>query len=214
MKLPVIVVGSGGHAIVVADALLCAGEHVLGFTDSDPATHGGERLGLPVLGSDDVLDARTPGGLLLANGIGGVRGETLRRRVQDHLQKLGWRFVEVRHPSAVVSPFARVGAGAQLMAGCIVQPGAQIGSGAIVNTAAVVEHDVRIGDYVHVAPRAVVCGNADVGAGSHVGAGAVVRQGVRLGEGTIVGAGAVVVKDAGPASLLVGMPARQLEQKP
>lgn len=209
MNQPVIIIGAGGHAAVVADALLSAGETVLGFTDADPARHSGQMLGLPVLGDDaDALARHAPQATRLANGIGGVRGTALRERVQRRLQAQGWIFTSVRHPSAIVSRFARLGAGTQLLAGSIVQAGAHIGDGSIVNTAAVVEHDCRIGEQVHVAPRALLCGNVEVGSRSHVGAGAVIRQGVRLGDETVVGAGAVVVRDFEGAGVLVGVPAR------
>ena len=214
MSLPVIVVGSGGHAAVVADALLAAGETLLGFTDSDDGRHGRMLCGLPVLGNDDdVLAAHAPAQTRLANGIGGVRGTALRQRVQQRLQAQGWQFTSVRHPSAIVSPFAHVGAGVQLLAASVVQTGADLGAGCIVNTAAVVEHDCRLGEHVHVAPRALLCGDVTVGARSHIGAGAVVRQGLRLGADTVVGAGAVVVKDFPGAGTLVGVPARRLEDR-
>ncbi len=217
MTLPIIIIGAGGHACVVADALLAAGEAVLGFTDADPSRHGRTLCGLPVLGGDGVLDAHAPPTLTLVNGIGGVgatarhHSEPARRTVQQLLSARGWQFGSVRHPSAIVSPFARIGAGAQLLAASVVQAGADVGEGCIINTAAVVEHDVTLGAWVHVAPRALVCGDVTIGARSHIGAGAVVRQGLRLGEDTVVGAGAVVVKDFAGGGVLVGVPARPME---
>ena len=217
MKPLLIIVGAGGHAAVVADALLAAGEKVLGFTDADPSLHGRMVCGLPVLGDDRVLDSYTPRTLVLVNGIGGAGsagGEPLRHRVQLRLAAQGWQFAAVRHPSAVVSPYARIHPGTQLLAASVVQPGAEIGEGAIINTAAVIEHDTVIGTWTHVAPRGLLCGNVVLGARCHIGAGAVVRQGLRLGEDTVVGAGAVVVRDFGGNGLLVGVPARVVERKP
>jgi sugar O-acyltransferase (sialic acid O-acetyltransferase NeuD family) len=216
MNQPVIIVGAGGHAAVVADALLAAGRQVLGFTDVDGTRHGATLCGLPVLGDDGVLDGYSHRGLELANGLGGVGGTTTaeqRRRVQEQLSARGWRFVTVRHPRAVVSPFASIGEAAQLLAASVLQPGARIGPGCIVNTAAVIEHGVVLGAWVHVAPCALLCGDVAVGARSFVGAGAVVRQGVRLGEDTVVGAGAVVVKDFAGRALLAGIPARRVESQ-
>lgn len=206
---PVIVIGAGGHAAVVADALQAAGVNVLGFTDADPSKHRSKQCDLPVLGSDaTVLAGSDRNDVLLANGVGGVKGTDVRRALQQRLQEEGWRFATVIHPTAIVSRHARIGNGAQLLAGSIVQALAAIGEGAIVNTAAVVEHDADVGDYVHVAPRALLCGAVTVGNYSHIGAGAVVRQGIRLGQRTLVGAGAVVVKDFDGDGELVGMPAR------
>lgn len=211
MKLPIVIVGAGGHGAVVADALLAAGEQVLGFTDTDSARYDRTLCGLRVLGDDRVLDAHTPATLTLANGVGGVGSVAARVTMQQRLQARGWRFVTVCHPSALVSPFARIGDGAQLLAASVVQVGAEVGEGCIVNTAAVVEHDVTLGAWVHVAPRALVCGDVTIGARSHIGAGAVLRQGIRLGEESVVGAGAVVVGDFIGGGLLVGVPARLVE---
>lgn len=212
--LPVIIVGAGGHATVIADALLAAGRCVLGFTDPDVKRHGGTLCGLPVLGDDTVLARHTPQTLALANGIGGAGNPdaaALRRSVQQRLEANGWQFVTVRHPAAIVSPFARIGNASQLLAASIVQAGADVGEGCIVNTAAIVEHDVALGSWSHVAPRAVVCGNVVIGERCHIGAGSVVRQALRLANDTIVGAGAVVVKDCPQGGLFVGVPARRLK---
>ncbi len=213
----VIVIGAGGHGTVVADALLAAGRNVLGFTDPNPLLHGSRLLGLPVLGNDDALLLHRAGEVELALGIGtagGAKDATRRRDVQQRLQGLGWRFASVRHPSAVVSAFAHLHVGVQLLAASVVQAGAQVGEGCIVNTAAVVEHDCVLGAYCHVAPRALLCGNVKVGACSHIGAAAVVRQGLSLGAGTVVGAGAVVVSHSTGAALLVGVPARRRGEHP
>jgi sugar O-acyltransferase (sialic acid O-acetyltransferase NeuD family) len=212
-QLPVIVVGAGGHGLVVADALLAAGRRLIGFTDADASRHGGHLAGVPVLGDDDALRAHAPDGVELANGIGGVGrrgGEPMRRRVQERLASEGWHFTQVRHPRAIVSPLAQIDPGAQLMAACVVQAGAHVGMAAIVNTAAVVEHDVSIGAWTHVAPRALLCGNVQLGEMCHVGAGAVVRQGLRIGAHTTIGAGAVVVRDFAGSGVLVGVPATEM----
>ncbi len=214
MKPSIIVIGAGGHAVVVADALLAAGESVLGFTDADPRHHGRRLCDLPVLGDDaTVLAAHPQHTTHLVNGIGGVDGTELRQRVQERLQTLGWRFVGVRHPSAIVSSFARVEDGVQLLAGSVVQAGAEIGAGCIVNTAAVVEHHCRLGEHVHVAPRALLCGDVEIGARSHIGAGAVVRQCLRLGNDTIVGAGAVVIRNHSGGGTLIGVPAMLMDRQ-
>ena len=205
---PIIIIGAGGHAAVVADALIASGQPILGFVDVDVTLHGQQICGLPVLGGDEVLAGFDNNHVCLANGIGGTRGEGLRSAVQKKLEATGWRFLSVQHPSAVVSPFAQLGASAQLMAHCVVQARAQIAEGCIVNTAAVVEHDVEIGEFVHVACNATLCGNVKVGAYSHIGASAVVLQGVSLGNSSFVGAGAVVTSSHDGKNTLVGVPAR------
>jgi sugar O-acyltransferase (sialic acid O-acetyltransferase NeuD family) len=214
-QAPVIVVGAGGHAAVVADALLAAGRTVLGFVDGDPSKAGTRVLGLPVMGDDTTLDAHRDRGVELANGIGGpgsaasVGQGTLRRRVQQRLSAAGWTFSAVRHPGAIVAPSAKLGASTQVLAGAVVQPCAQVGDGAIVNTRAVVEHHAQVGAFAHIAPGAVLCGEVQVGEETHVGAGAVVRQGIRLAACVVVAAGAAVTRDVS-SGVVAGVPARVL----
>lgn len=207
----IIIIGAGGHAAVVADALLAAGQKVVGFVDPDPSRHGQWLCGLPILGDDDILSAMDRARLRLANGIGGTRGEGLRAFVQHRLVASGWHFVGLRHPSSVISPFARIATCAHVLAGSVVQPGAVVGVGCIVNSGAVIEHDADLGAFVHVACNATLCGAVRVGEHSHVGAAAVVRQGVSLGARTVVGAGAVVVRDFAGGGVLIGVPARPIE---
>lgn len=212
----VIIVGAGGHASVVADALLARGAKVLGFTDTDASRHSHQVCGLAVLGTDAVLERYNRAEVQLANGIGGTghsRAGHVRRVVQTQLSQQGWQFASVLHPNCVLSPFASLQAGTQCFAGSVIQAGANIGEGCIVNTGAIVEHDVTLGRYSHVAPRAVVCGDVTIGENSHIGAGAVVRQGLSLGAETVVGLGAVVVKDCPGRCVLVGVPARPMEHR-
>ena len=210
----IVIIGAGGHAAVVADALLASGQRVLGFVDNDPSRYGLHICGLPVLGSEAALAEHSPARTSLANGIGGTRGEGLRAAVQRRLESSGWTFLTIRHPSAIVSPFARLEAGVQLMANSVVQPGASLGAGCIINSAALVEPDVQLGAFVHVACNATLCGGVSIGAGSHVGAAAVVLQGVRVGDSTVIGAGAVVVRDFEGGGTLAGVPASIIGKGP
>ncbi|MBW8303431.1 MAG: NeuD/PglB/VioB family sugar acetyltransferase, partial [Brevundimonas sp.] len=185
---PVVVVGAGGHGQVLADALRAAGGSVLGYVEPG-APSGTLVAGLPVLGDDDWLTV--DGGYDLVNGLGGAgeaNGRGRRRAVQQRLEAAGFRFTGVRHPSALVSPLARIEPDAQLLARCVVQTGARIGAGVIINTGAIIEHGCRVGAFSHCATGAILCGDVAVGEDSHIGAGAVIRQGVALEDGVVVGA--------------------------
>jgi sugar O-acyltransferase (sialic acid O-acetyltransferase NeuD family) len=207
---PVLVVGGGGHATVLIDALSLTGRRVLGFTelrDGAPAARASDRLG----GDEAVLEFE-PSAVGLVNGVGSAGSTLARREVFERFSQRGYHFVSVIHPSAVLSPGVRLEEGVQIMAGAVVQTGARIGANVIINTRASVDHDCDIQRHAHVAPGALLCGHVRVGSGAHVGAGAVVIQGVAIGDGAIVGAGAVVVDDVPPQSTVVGIPAREIRR--
>ncbi|MBQ8752366.1 MAG: acetyltransferase [Clostridia bacterium] len=201
MSRDVIVIGAGGHGIVVADAALCAGDRVLGFLD-DHAT--APVAGLPILGG--VADyVRFPHAAFVV----AIGNAAARRQVAERLDGVNWH--TVIHPTAVISSReVAVGEGTVILAGAIVNPGAQIGHHCIINTAAVVEHDDRIGNFAHVSVGARLAGTVSVGDNTWVGIGAVISNNVSVCDNCTLGAGAVVVRDIDRPGTYVGVPARKL----
>ena len=207
MSRPVILLGGGGHARVVAETVQAMGLSLLGFTD--PRDTAAVLPGVERLGGDEAVLARRPEEVFLANGLGSTRSTDTRRRLFEDFAERGYAFARLTHPAAVVSPHATaLGRGVQILAGAVVGPGAALDDNVLVNTRAVVEHDARVGAHSHLAPGAVICGGCRIGTGVHVGAGAVVLQGLQVGDGAIIAAGAVVTADVEPLTLTAGVPAR------
>ena len=67
MSLPVIVLGAGGHAKVLIDALLASSAVITGIVDPDLTLTGTKTLGVPVLGGDDVVSEFPPSQVQLVN---------------------------------------------------------------------------------------------------------------------------------------------------
>jgi len=206
------VLGNGGHAKVLIDILLVNHISNIGMTDSQPEKTGSKILGIPVIGSDDILAQYPPETIELANGIGTAGNPEKRIRIFQHLKEKGYRFPTVIHPSAIIAMDVVIGEGTQIMAGAIVQPGCRVGVNAIINTGAMIDHDCHIGDHVHLAPGVVLSGEVKVGNRSHIGTAAAVIQGVSIGESARIGAGAVVVSDIPLGVKAIGVPARVVKQ--
>jgi sugar O-acyltransferase (sialic acid O-acetyltransferase NeuD family) len=199
---PVLLIGGGGHALVVAEALRLAGAPLAGFLDdaATPTLAGPpfEAARLGSLGDADEAPGRP---WILAIGDLAVRERLLRRLPGDGA-------ATVIHPAAHVSPTAHVGRGVYVGPGAVVHAAAEVGDHAIINTGAIIEHECRIGRNAHVAPGAVLGGRARVGAGALVGLGSRVLPGVTIGEGCTIGAGAVVTADVPGGATAAGVPAR------
>jgi len=206
-KPKIIVLGAGGHACVVVDALRQIGAELLGATVADETDEGPG--GIPVLGSDDLILSYPAEAVLLANGIGSIGNPGVRQEQFDRFSSKGYRFATVVHPKAILADDVQLGEGCVVMAGAIIQTGSRIGVNTIVNTGAIVDHDGHIGSHVHLAPGVVLSGGVCIGDGAHVGTGATVIQAVTIGANAIVGAGAVVVNDVRPGALTLGVPARE-----
>ena len=199
----VIIIGTGGHAKVLADIVLRAGDGVLGFLTAERGRT--TFLDRPVLGLDTDIEKYREHYLLIAVGDPNVR-ERLAGAAA------GVRWYTAIHPAAVVSPMGTdVGEGSVIMANATVNPCARIGRHCIVNSGATVEHDNVIRDFAHISVGAKLSGNVEIGERTWVGAGATVSNGLRICRDCMIGAGAVVIRDITVPGTYVGVPARKIK---
>jgi sugar O-acyltransferase (sialic acid O-acetyltransferase NeuD family) len=209
---PIVGLGAGTHAKSVLEAIRSAGRfEVAGLVDDDAARAGQELLGFAISGPEALDRLRADGVAHAFAGVGGIGSSSARRAVFERLLDAGFELPPIVHASAVVSPWAKLGRGTQVLAGALVNAGAEIGDDAIVNTGAIVEHDCKIDAHAHIAPGAKLAGLASVGEGAHLGIGAVVIESVRVGNGALVGAGAVVIRDVPDGARVAGVPAKPLD---
>ncbi len=203
----VILLGGGGHAKVVLDALRACCIPVRGFCDDNPEAALGAVIGREShLGPLEAMVERAANFEMKGRLMPAVGDNTLRLGWVDRLGRT-W-ITSVTHPSAVLSLNVKIGDGVFIGAGAIVNNSTTIGDAAIVNTGAIVEHDCTIGAGVHIAPGAVVGGGCRIGKRALIGLGARVLPGVSIGEGATIGAGAVVTREVGEGTTVVGVPAR------
>jgi sugar O-acyltransferase (sialic acid O-acetyltransferase NeuD family) len=215
MKRPpdLIVICAGGHSRVVIDVLQRAGQIVAAVIDADTARHGQKIDGIPIIGGDDAIFARSTDEVVLVNGLGNIpmTGSSdldRRRALFERFSSRGYTFAPVISRDAIVSKSAVLIGACHIITGAILHPGVVVDNDAIVNTGAIVDHDCRIGAHSHIAPGAVLSGGVIVEPECHIGAGAVILQNIRIGAGAIVGAGAVVVEAVPAGATVLGSPAR------
>lgn len=207
MNKKVIIIGNGGHAAVLTEILLHEGFGIIGFTAPE---RQGNRFGIPYLGTDEIIDTYSCDQVQLVLGIGSVKKTDMRKSIFLHFKEKGFSFITLIHTKAVVSPFASIGEGVQIMAGAVVQAFANIADNTIVNTSASIDHDCSIGQHCHIAPGVVCSGGVQIGAGSHIGTGANLIQQVQLGRNVQIGAGALVLRNIGDNRTAYGVPAKEV----
>lgn len=199
----ILVLGAGGHAHVVVDALVRAGTtEIVGLLDDDRTLYGSHVVGVEVLGPLSDVARVAHDAVVVAIG-----DNASRRRIFSDLLGRGERFQSARHPSVVVGAEVEVGANVMMSAGVIVNVASAIGANVILNTGCTVDHHCQVGDHAHLGPGVHLGGSVRIGEGAFVGIGVVVLPGKRVGAWSTVGAGAVVTKDVPPGVTALGVPA-------
>lgn len=218
----VLLIGGGGHALVVSEAAQLAGMGVRGFLDDRPhpplaigagwVAHVGKVSELETILEAGGTGGNTPAAYILAIGDLAMRRTLLNAKVLSRTSAVA-HAATVIHPAAFVSPTATIGAGVYIGPQAVVHSRAAVGDHAIINSGAIVEHDCRIGENTHIAPGAVLGGGVEIGADTLVGLGSRVLPRVKIGVGgggVVIGAGSVVLREVASGARMVGVPAREM----
>jgi sugar O-acyltransferase (sialic acid O-acetyltransferase NeuD family) len=199
-------IGAGGHAMVVLDALLTAegtSDSICVFDQSI------ERVGRKILNL--VINRFDPKMKIAGERFHVCIGDNnARSRLFRALKGGGGQLRTVIHPAATIAASAIIAQGTFVAARAIVAPAAIVGEGGILNHGTIVDHECVVGDFCHLAPGTTLAGNVRVGTGAFVGAGANILPGINIGDAAIIGAGAVVTVDVPAGTTYVGVPARRI----
>ena len=205
-----LILGAGGHGRVCAEIARAQGLVDIGFLDS--AYRQGELInGVELVGNgiSDLSRRFPPESVIVFVAIG---ENHLRSALCEQIRVLGYNQPILRHPSAIVSPSADIGANSVVMPGVVINANSRIGRHCILNTACSLDHDNVLEDGVHICPGVRSAGMVHFGARSFIGTGASLIPNVTIGRDAVIGAGAVVVRDVPVGARVVGNPARAVSR--
>jgi sugar O-acyltransferase (sialic acid O-acetyltransferase NeuD family) len=212
-KTPVVMLGAGGYAAVIHE-ILNTRPDVLLIGCTDKALGISERsidegVTLRILGDDDILPqlADQYPGLHAVFALGpelmDVRARLIRRLDLEKLPP----FTAI-HPSAIVSPRAKIEAGTVVRGGAVISTASQIGRCCLVNLGASIDHDAHLAANVYVGQGAQISSHVQVGDNVVIEMGASINGRVTIGTGARVTGGAFVNTDVPDYAVVVGVPAR------
>ena len=186
---PLLLLGCGGHARSVIDLIEMEGKWSIHGLIGLPEEIGSDVLGYPVIGTDDDLQSlrSTCSSAVLA--LGQLPDPAPRKRLAAVLGQLGFNCPVLISPHAVVSRYARLGAGTVVGHGAIVNASSVVGRHCTLNSRALIEHDVQLGEHCHVSTGALVNGSVQLGSDCFIGSGAMLREGLQIPAGTVISAG-------------------------
>jgi UDP-perosamine 4-acetyltransferase len=192
----VAVYGTGSQAVIAEEAL-GTGYTVVVFIDYE--SRFTSLRGIPVLSPSALLPLADKG-LKLAHSS--LPTPALEDRAALEIESAGLTTVSAIHPSAVVSPTAKLGANVYVGPLAVIGPEAELDDYCRVLNGASVAHHTRLGRGVQVADGARIGGHVTIGAHSLLGLNAAVNFHLTIGERVTVNSG-VAVYDHVPDSSIV-----------
>jgi len=213
----IVILGAGGFGREVLDILIAQNKiskkwKILGFIDENLELEGKVLNGYPVLGSFEWFSrARAQADTKGVRVVCAIGDNISKKKVVKKATSLGLKFVNVVHPTVVITDFVALGDGVIICAGCILTNQITIGNHVIINLDVTIGHDTVIEDFCTLAPGVHVSGRNKIGEGTNIGTGAVTIQGITIGRWSVIGAGAVVARDIPDKVVAVGVPARPIK---
>lgn len=172
-----LIIGAGGHGRSVAEAIQLNGEfEIAGFLDDSWPTNT-KVWSYPIHGgTSEISQYRSVADwVIVAIGNNKLRAELLGKLVEA-----GFQIATVKHPAAIISPLATIGAGTTIMAGAIIGTDSKLGKGVIVNSGATVDHDCEVEDFGHLGVNTCMAGGSRLGEGAWLHAGNALGYGMSL----------------------------------
>lgn len=143
----------------------------------------------PVLGDIDSYEIQPEDFFIIANA-----NISFKKQFANKLQSKGANFINLIHPTCVISPTAEIGVGNVLSMGCQVGPLAKLGNFNILTTGSSISHDCIVGDFNSFS-SVIVCGHSTIGNSNSFYIRSTVIPYVKVGDNCTIQAGMMVDKD-------------------
>lgn len=158
-----LIIGAGGHGKVVKEVAEAAGTfETIEFVDDNSKLAVGKICDLDRLRSR--YEAAFPA----------IGNNQIRREILERLQELHYTIPVLIHPTAYISPSARIAEGTVIEPKAIVNANSNVEQGCIISVGAIVDHDVVVEACAHVNAGAICKAGSIIPAGRKLEAGQVV----------------------------------------
>jgi len=205
-----VIIGASGLGREVYDlARVCYGHlenfKVKGFLSDGPSNIA--QMGYPnVLGN--VADYELEEGDVFFCAIGKVSD---RKKTTEIILQKGGHFINLIHPTSIISPSASIGKGVAIKAFTILSNEVVVGDFSYLQGSVILGHDVLIGQYCQINSFTFMAGNCKIGNQCVINAGARLIQSTIVEDNAVVGIGSVVLRKVKQGTTVFGNPARRVD---
>lgn len=204
MKNNILLIGAGGHGLVLAEIAKLIGYKNIYFLDDEyDKDYPYEIIG----GIDDFFLYKDDYDFFVSIGSNDIR-----KAITAKIYSNNCKLVNLIHPSAIISDSVQLSEGIAIMPNTVINSKSKIGQGAIINTASSIDHETIIGNFVHISPGCHLAGQVLIEDMCWLGIGCNVINGIRICEKCIIGAGSTIIREIQKSGTYAGTPVRRIEK--
>ena len=139
-----------------------------------------------------------------------IGNSIIRKKIIETLSSKGANFVNIIHPTAVVSDSSKIGEAVVLYPFSLISDNAVIGNGCIVNMYSSIAHDSTLGEYCTISAHCDVTGMCKLGNNVFMGTSSQMIPSSRIGDNAYIAAGSMVMGRVKENTKVMGNPAKKL----
>jgi sugar O-acyltransferase (sialic acid O-acetyltransferase NeuD family) len=211
----ILIIGSGGHARVIASEIILQRKFkLLGFIDEKKKKNEFvfkyKNKKFYILGNIKSLKSKR---FYKIYAIIGVGLNSKRKKILEEVKKVNKNLIwkKIISKNSILNN-SKVGEGSFIGSGVIINNESKIGSHCIVNTGAIIEHNNILKDYASIGPGAMTGGNVIIDKFSFVGLGSIINNDIRIGSHVVVGSNSLITKICKSNCVYYGQPAKLIKK--
>lgn len=198
----VVLFGAGKIADVVYHQLTNDSPHeVAAFAVDGGYIAAKDKLGLPVVPFDDILNLYPPDDFKMMVAVGYQDLNRFRARKYEEAKAKGYELISYVSSRASNAGNIEVGDNCLVLDNAVLQPCAQMGNNVFFWNSNHLGHHARVEDHCYVAGQVVISGSAVIEPYCFLGVNATVGHEVTIGRESFIGANALVTKNVAPHSV-------------
>ncbi|MDO5563896.1 MAG: acetyltransferase [Eubacteriales bacterium] len=135
-----------------------------------------------------------------------------RKCLFEKLEKDGYKFANLIHPSVQISNTTTIGKGCIIQTFAIISCNTTIGNNVVIADKVTLSHDSIVGDNTIVSSGVLLAGHVSVGKNTFIAMSVLIIQEIKIGDSCIIGAMSMVNKDIVENSIAYGIPAKVVKK--